>query len=302
MNYIFTHYTTSKGQHNFGVNVLLNSIKVLNDNTIKVILFYDGYKDFNEYRDFVTVVNINNAGGWIPEMRVNVQRWYLYRNYIEKNIYKFNKQDKFFHCDSADVIFQKNIFNEIKEEEKILFFTENSECDFTEKPHKKWINHLHNFNWEGIQIQNIIKNKIICSGTIYFSNLSLFIDFLSRYAAYELNCMINNDLFNENPYNKMGGVNDQGVVNSLVYNFPDSTYKIIENETLNLVCTMALMKRVENRCNESQYEFKTSSNIISVNNIIPCVLHQYNRYDEGNATLYNRPNLTKFIYNKYIGT
>ena len=115
MNYIFTQYITPYGgKHHPGINILLDSIQSLNDDTIRVILFYHGYDHnlFHKNKDFLTIVDVNNRSKWLPVMFPSIQRWYLYRNYIEQNIYRFNNNDKFFHCDSENTIFQKNIFNE----------------------------------------------------------------------------------------------------------------------------------------------------------------------------------------------
>ena len=251
MNYIFTqHITPSTGKHHPGINILLDSIQSLNDDTIRVILFYHGYDDdlFHKYKDFLTIVDINNRGNWIPVMYSPVQRWYLYRNYIEQNIHRFNNNDKFFHCNSKDTIFQKNIFNEIENKNKTVFFTEQDE--FT-----------------------ISHNNIICGGAIYFDTLANFLQFLSAYTSYQLICMNNNSKFKRCVYNRMGKVNDQGVINSLVYNEPRPQYKILKNNYLRLVCAMSSMTQ----CNE-QPDIKIKNNIIYINSVIPCVIHQYDKF------------------------
>jgi len=287
---IFTHYASGirhsssgfimdpEAEHHDGVDILLSSIQALNDEEIRVYLFYSGSHKhrFDKYASFLTLVPVN-SDSWsdsVPNMRVNVQRWFLYRNYIERNIHMFNSDDAFFHCDSVDVVFQKNIFDEIQAQDSILFFTECSEFTFiNESFNRHWMIHLHN-DFRDPLVQNIKNNNIVCTGTIYFGNLSLFIEFLSAFTSYELICMSNNNIFRKNRHDKMGDVNDQGAINSLVYNYPQPSYTFIKNETLDLIFTMAMLPLAK-----QQHKIEIVDDVVTVDGKVPCVLHQYNRYD-----------------------
>jgi hypothetical protein len=301
MNYIFTQYITPYGgKHHPGINILLDSIQSLNDDTIRVILFYHGYDDnlFHKHKDFLTIVDVNNRSKWLPVMFPSIQRWYLYRNYIEQNIYRFNNNDKFFHCDSENTIFQKNIFNEIENENKTVFFTEQDEFTLkSDATNLKQQQNLHNqitkSKYVPQLIQNISHNNIICSGTIYFDTLTNFIHFLSTYTAYQIVCMNNNSKFKRSVYRRMGEVTDQGVINSLVYNEPHPQFKILKNNYLKLVCAMSLMSK----CNE-QYDIEIKNNKIYINNIIPCVIHQYHKFEK----ITNFLETISFLYKMYLVT
>ena len=293
---IFTHYAAGmrhsssgfvmdpEAEHHDGLDILLSSIQALNDKEIKVYLFYSGNQKhrFDKYLSFLTLIPVN-SDSWsdaVPNMRVNVQRWFLYRNYIERNIHMFNSDDTFFHCDSVDVVFQKNIFGQIQARygtdpiNSILFFTESSEFTFINCSfNRSWMIDLHN-GFRDPLVQNIKHNNIVCTGTIYYGNLSLFIEFLSAFASYELMCMSNNNIFRRNRHDKMGSVNDQGVINSLVYNHPQPSYTFIKNEELDLVCAMAILP-----LGRHQHKIEIVEDVVTVDGKVPCVLHQYNRYD-----------------------
>tara|TARA_R110002051_G_scaffold317087_1_gene397828 strand:- start:2572 stop:3624 length:1053 start_codon:yes stop_codon:yes gene_type:complete len=319
---IFTHYAAGlrrrsdqrgvagefvvdpEAEHHDGVDIFLSSIQALNDEEIRVYLFYcgDHKHRFDKYASFLTLVPVKSViapkssthgvhsyscHDSVPNMRVNVQRWFLYRNYIEQNVHMFNSDDVFFHCDSVDVVFQKNIFDEIQVRtrfnskdikyvgnDSILFFTECSEFTFiNESFNRNWMVDLHN-GFRDPLVQNIKHNNIVCTGTIYFGNLSLFIEFVSAFASYELICMSNNNIFRKNRYDKMGGVNDQGVINSLIYNYPQPSYTFIKNEEVDLIFAMALLPLAKR-----QHKIEIVDDVVTVDGKVPCVLHQYNRYD-----------------------
>jgi|3_EtaG_2_1085321.scaffolds.fasta_scaffold00613_15 hypothetical protein len=303
---IFIHYASGlrhgslailipdpEAEHHDGLDILLSSIQALNDEEIRVYFFYDGNHQhrFDKYLSFLTLIPVN-SDSWsdaVPNMRVNVQRYFLYRNYIERNIHMFNSDDAFFHCDSVDVVFQKNIFDQIQAQDSILFFTECSEFTFTNcRFNRNWMIHLHNGFTDPL-VQNIKNNNIVCTGTIYFGNLSLFIEFLSAFASYQLICMSNNNIFRKNRHDKMGDVNDQGVINSLIYNYPQPSYTIINNEALDLICTMATLPLAK-----QPHKIEIVDNLVTVDGKAPCVLHQYNRYDCDEAGI----NLVKWFSNE----
>jgi len=283
MKYIFTHYENNL--NNTGITCFFNSILSLNREDIVVYFFTntDVPDYWNKYKFLQVIKNLNKK----IDLRPQVNRWFHYRNFLEKNITLFKPNDSFVTIDCADSIFQKNIFEEVEEKNKILFALESSGFNLKQGFNKRCILNLLDKNINDPIIQKFIYNPIICAGTIYYDNLLLFSQFLTWFTTETLLYLVKNNNFYDEKF-KLGKCNDQGILNTgiNISNVPFK-YSLIKNEYFNLYATIALMLEDKNN-----YNFIINhDNYIEINNNTPCIIHQYNRAED----------LTLYINKKYGG-
>ena len=300
MKYIFCNWDFLRDEISTGhdvraLNVFFNSINNLNDENIKVVFFSNNPSLSEKFKFVYDRLQIVNTTHCIP-LRPNVNRFFCYRNFIEKNIHLYNKNDQFIHCDPRDTYFQENIFAEIDSKHpqyknKNLFFEEDQRFIFNindqaqrkglliDEWNNQCIRDLHNKKlykteqhfWDSPAVSLIKNNNIICTGFIYFGNIDLFTTFLNTFTMYTSHCLTKNKLFYKNKNNKMGKCNDQGIVNSMIYNKISTEPKVIIKQNEQIVTHMSIVSAHNVSC-----EYKVENNLVIVNNKIPCVIHQYN--------------------------
>jgi len=279
MNYIFTHYDNNV--NSVGIRCFLNSIQKLNSDNIIVFFFtnvtvpesWDNYK-------FLRVVHTSCCSA--VDLRPQVNRWFHFRNFLEKNITLFNNEDKFFALDCGDSIIQKNPFEEIHIRDHILFALESEKFTLKQGFNKRCILQLLNKEFRDPEIQKFIYNPIICTGTVYFDTLSLFIDWLSFFTKHTVLYLANNTKFHHEKF-KLGMCNDQGITNTLINTKPiPFLYKLIKNEELTIIATVALMM-----FDGLDHSFSTKGDIITIDEKTPCIVHQYNRNTDLTSSINN---------------
>lgn len=302
MKYIFCYYKFLKdGDTNLSRKKIRNfllSVKKLNDNKIKIIFFTNNvsivqeFKNVYEQLDSIDITNNQNT-----PLRINVNRFFCYRNYIEQNIHLFNAGDEFIHCDAIDVYCQKNIFTELKlkypdAKNKNIFFKESKEVVFnksseaekiglkTDHWNNRCIKDLHNCKslykneyefWNSSVAHNIKNKNIICTGIIYFGNVHIFLKFLNTFTLYTTYWLSENNLFKRDIKNKMGMCNDQGITNSIIYNnLLKNNILLVEQEEL-IILHMSIFST-----NNIPIKYEIINNYVQINDKILCILHQYN--------------------------
>lgn len=164
MKYIITFF--SGNLLYVGALCFLNSIMMLNDKNIKVILgTTSDAKEIVKRYNFIEVIQLNNL---IPPPPYS---YYIYKIfYINRLIqnYKFEKDSPIFICDYSDVIFQRNIFNNFFKDGCHLFSqcnTRQADCIQYEASHEKFTKYF------------CTDLQLINGGLLYFTNYEYFRDF-----------------------------------------------------------------------------------------------------------------------------
>jgi len=77
--------------------------------------------------------------------------------------------------------------------------------------------------------------------------------------------------------------NDQGITNTLINTKPiPFLYKLIKNEELTIIATVALMM-----FDGLDHSFSTKGDIITIDEKTPCIVHQYNRNTDLTSSINN---------------
>jgi len=244
-----TGYTVEK------YNPLLNSLQKINF-PFKFVLFTDLQQtDFIDY-NFVEVINVKNELYQDIHQPVisAVLRYYFYKRYIELN----DVDSSILFCDIRDVIFQNGKIFDNLNKNKIYIFKENNRYIFGEEQcHINWFNSINRQDF----IQNFYKETFYCSGVQLFGNknvcslyLDLFINECKKYIEYKWD------------------INDQTIHNILIYenHIDDNVLFKYESELNDKVFSMGL-------CKEEDYIINNKILYYISTNIIPSVIHQYDR-------------------------
>lgn len=184
-------------------------------------------------------------------------RYLLYLGFLQQHKQPKNEYSLF--CDARDVLFQKNP-NEYHIDNNIdmLVFQEDiviNDCVFNKGFLESVKSKIPDGNY------NYAANKAICSGTILVQNQSLY-NFIVVFCKFMMDNHLNQSI-----------ITDQGLHTYLVYNnLYDCNYKIVTNEE-NLVKTVATMD-----C--SKLKITDDNKIADENDIVPYIVHQYDRLDE----------------------
>lgn len=171
-----------------------------------------------------------------------------------------NAESKIFLTDVRDVVFQKNIFDDVK-------FGENEITFFVESPFHLFKNCKVNSFWYlfafGLKDYRKVKNKpVICAGTILGSRNAIL-----KYLNNQIH--ISKWLLET----KMGAHylnTDQAIHNYIAYS---CDFKCKLDSEYNLVYTVS---------NDVNSDFKFDAQLARIDEQIPAVVHQYDRHDELN--------------------
>lgn len=271
VNYIFTHYSGNFKIHHRdnerGILRLFTSVKkhltnfkilfftqnnIINEIPISILKFVEDNKD---------IVEIVKSKSLDISVGLHCQRYFYYYLYLHNNRKKFSDNDRFFHIDASDVIFQNNIFDKVIPNNKIHVFYEHKEVTFSKSYlNKKWIDDIKPNSSETIG-----NASVCCSGTVLIDNLEQFENFLLEmsWAMLRVEKTMSESLHDQALYNLIlhGGL--QRI-------FIDSdSLEFHNNEYPELVYTMQGV---------TGHDYTVTDTGISVNNIVPCVLHQYDRH------------------------
>lgn len=233
----------------------LNSLKKITQ-PFKLVLFTDLHDDdFLEW-SFCEVENVNSdkyKNISVPVIAA-VIRYYYYQQYLLST----NIDDVVLFCDVRDVIFQNgNIFDNISSE-KIYVFKENNRYCFGKcECHTKWFETIGRSDF----IEKFSTDTFYCSGVQLFGNtnsclyyLYKFVDLCKQYINYTFY------------------INDQTIHNILIYEnyFMNNILYKYEFDLNDRVFNMGL-------CKEEDYKIVDKVLYYTQSNIIPSIVHQYDR-------------------------
>ena len=233
----------------------LNSLKKVTQ-PFKLVLFTDLHEDdFLEW-SFCEVENVNSdkyKNISVPVIAA-VIRYYYYQQYLLST----NIDGSVLFCDIRDVIFQNgNIFDNLSPE-KIYVFKENNRYSFGKcECHTQWFNTIDRSDF----IEKFSTDTFYCSGVQLFGSINSclhylykFVDTCEQYIKYTFY------------------INDQTIHNILIYEnyFVNDTLYRYESELNDKVFNMGL-------CKEEDYKIVDKVLFYTQSNIIPSIVHQYDR-------------------------
>ena len=281
MNYIFTHFSgdfehahrnnergilrlfESAKKHLTNFKILFFTQNQLETHVPKSILeFADNNKDTVE---IIRIAPLDLAVG------MHCQRYCFYYIYLKDNRKQFKDDDKFFHIDASDVIFQGNIFDRIKPDGKIHVFYEDQNLIFNSSyTNTSWIEDIKPGSSEVIG-----KHFICCSGTVLLDNLLQFENFLLDMSWYILRIekVMTKPLHDQALYNLI----IHGALKKTFIKNEDITFH--NNEYPELVYTMQGV---------TAHDYTITETGVSVNDVVPCVLHQYDRHKDTLFPVFNK--------------
>jgi hypothetical protein len=177
-----------------------------------------------------------------------------------------------FLTDIRDVIFQKNIFENLPNQYLYLFSEDSGITIKEDKHNSKWLTEA--FNERLLKI--IGDNPIICSGTLLgdVDNVIGFIRIMER----EFNNIKETkpEIYKKNYF-------DQSIFNFIGYELAGSDLKIFPNgELVGTLCLSSLSKNAKDKID-------IENNMVTVNGLYPAVIHQYDRNKK----------VTDFLIKKY---
>ena len=186
----------------------------------------------------------------VPSISLNNYRFLFYLKYLENNAGKY---ENVMLTDIRDVVFQKNIFDNIVNNHIYYFLEDASEVFRSSQMNYKWCLYA---NGEAVT-NKIIDENVSCAG-ITLGAYSLMVDYL-KYIKSRLD--FREDL--------RWGL-DQGIHNEYVYNVPNDDAMIIPN-TFPLVLTLGACK-----------SFKRNADGMLINDLkeVYSVIHQYDRFGD----------------------
>ena len=185
------------------------------------------------------------------------RQYYYIRELIESRQCSWTEKDRFFICDSRDVLFLGDIFSRVTDTDKVRLYLEDARFRIKDNvTGQVWV------RGQGIHVLSAIGNeRIICSGTIFIDGVSRLYEFIRSFTDLMTECATTRGVM---------GVNDQGVLNECVYyrGMRDKV-TLVENNT-DEVFTMAL-------ADTSAYTVM-SRHLVLERGEQPSVLHQYDRH------------------------
>lgn len=276
MNYIFTHYSGNFKLHHRDnergiLRQFLSAKKHLTN--FKILFFTQNSIDnnidnkipksiLNFVEDNKDLVEIVKSKSLDLSVGLHCQRYCYYYLYLKNNRKQFKDDDRFFHIDASDVIFQDNIFDKVVPNNKIHIFYEDKDLTFRKSYiNKKWIDDIKPNSSETIG-----NAPVCCSGTVLVDNLQQFENFLLDMSWSILRV----------EKGMTESLHDQALFNLILYGVLNNVFidrndlELHNNEYPELVYTMQGV---------TGHNYTVTKTGISVNNIVPCVLHQYDRHD-----------------------
>lgn len=271
MNYIFTHYS---GNFEFNhrnnergiLRLFLSAKKHLTN--FKILFFTQNnivdkiptsiLKFVDDNQDIVEIVNSKSLD---LSVGLHCQRYCYYYLYLHNNRKKFNDDDRFFHIDASDVIFQDNIFDKVIPNNKIHIFYEDKQVTFSKSYiNKKWIDDIKPNSSETIG-----NAPVCCSGTVLMDNLKQFENFLldMSWNIFRVDKTMTESLHDQALYNLIL----HGALLNVFIDRDDLEFH--NNEFPQLVYTMQGV---------TGHDYTITNTGVLVNDIMPCVLHQYDRH------------------------
>jgi hypothetical protein len=185
------------------------------------------------------------------------RQYYYIREMIESGQCNWSDKDRFFICDSRDVVFLGDIFSRVSITDKVRLYLEDARFMIrTNVTGGVWVRS------QGEHILSAIGHeRIICSGTMFIDGVSRLYEFIKSFTDLMTECATKRGV---------RGVNDQGVMNEWVYyrGMRDSV-TLVENNT-DEVLTMALV-------DPKTYSL-VGGYLVLERGEQPSVLHQYDRH------------------------
>ena len=228
--------------------------KILQKQGVILIEFKNKYPFIDGYEDVFKDIN--------PDITINNYRFLFYLKYLVNNPDKYKNV---MLTDIRDVVFQKNIFEELADDKIYYFLEDASEIFRTSQLNHKWCLHAN-----GPEITNqIIDENVSCAG-ITMGGYKQVIDYLLYIQSM---LKFRDDL--------QWGL-DQGLHNAYIYTIPNQSAVIVPN-TQPLILTLGACK-----------SFKQDSNGRMINDLNQSysAVHQWDRFGE----------LIVYFKRKYIGS
>jgi len=244
------------------INTFVKSFRRYNEVDDVFLLVYKNIDDEWKTKDFLKEHNINYLvcdETYVKGASINNTRYFKYLEFLHKNEYS-----KVFLTDVRDVVFQKNPFDELPNDNFLFFFEEDrSEVIGNNTYTDYWITQ----SFGETVLSELNGNPIICSGTTFGSYKNIL------FYLIKMNNLLNVIKIQKPETYKIIGL-DQGVHNYIAYKENElfNGFKIKENG--DIVATVGITS--ENNPND----ITIKDDVLYLKDYYPAIVHQYDRNPE----------------------
>jgi hypothetical protein len=255
---------------NYGINeisVFVKSFRKFNQ-TDKIILIFDDISNKPDLINFLFDWNVDffKYDGKFGTSAIDVahSRFTLYKEILESN----KEINSVLITDVRDVVFQSDFFKDIKSEEFIYFFEEDTNSDIkSEFTHTDWIKDY----WGSDNYSRLENCQILCSGTT-FGSINQIIIYLNNLNKYISESLIYGFLSDHTHHNWIG-------------HFEKDKFENLEHKINgDIIATIGLTLE------RSNHLIKIKSGKLYLGDRLPSLIHQYDRSKE----------LVSFFNQKYL--